>query len=205
MAFIRTIAPAAAEGPVRDTYQQAQSRFGYVPNWTQAFSLRPGVLDGWTALLRSIQSNLSVRSYELATLAAARALRSSYCALAHGSVLADKVFDAATVAAIVTGAPETPLEPGERVMMTFAEKVARSADQITSADVAALRSHGYEDEEIFDVAAAAAARCFFSKLLDALGVQPDSSFNDLDPKLRRALTVGRAVDDLPLAKLPEVA
>jgi len=93
MAFVHTIAPADAEGPVRDMYQQVQSRFGYVPNWAQAFSLRPGVLDGWTALLRSIQSNLSVRSYELATLAAARALRSSYCSLAHGNVLAAKVFD----------------------------------------------------------------------------------------------------------------
>jgi uncharacterized peroxidase-related enzyme len=176
-----------------------------VPNWTQAFSLRPAVLEGWTGLLRSIQSNLSVRSYELATLAAARALRSSYCALAHGSVLADKVFDAATVAAIATGAPETPLKPGERAVMAFAEKVARSADEMTSADIEVLRSHGYRDEEIFDLAATAAARCFFSKLLDALGVQPDSSFNGLDPTLRRALTVGRPVDDLPAARVPEVA
>lgn len=204
MAFLHTIAPADAEGPVRDMYQQVQSRFGYVPNWAKAFSLRPGVLDGWTALLRSIQSNLSVRSYELATLAAARALRSSYCSLAHGSVLAAKVFDATTVAAIAADAPETPLESGERAVMAFAEKVARSADQISSTDIEALRSHGYRDEEIFDVAAAAAARCFFSKLLDALGVLPDSSFNDLDPTLRRALTVGRPVDDLPAVRVPEV-
>jgi hypothetical protein len=89
--------------------------------------------------------------------------------------------------------------------MVFAEKVARSADQITSADIEMLRSHGYRDEEIFDLAAAAAARCFFSKLLDALGVQPDSSFNDLDPTLRQALTVGRPVADLPAARLPEPA
>ena len=203
MAFIRTIPPSEAEGAVRELYQQAQSRFGYVPNWAQAFSLRPGVRDGWVALLSSIQSNLSVRSYELATLAAARALRSSYCALAHGSVLADKVFDAPTVAAIAMDASEAPLEPGERAMMAFAEKVARHADQITSADVEALRSHGYRDEEIFDLAAAAAARCFFSKLLDALGVPPDSSFNELDPTLRRALTVGRPIADRPAARLPE--
>ena len=89
--------------------------------------------------------------------------------------------------------------------MVFAEKVARSADQVTSADIDGLRSHGYRDEEIFDLAAAAAARCFFSKLLDALGVQPDSSFNELDPTLRQALTVGRPVADLPAARLPELA
>ena len=197
MAFIRTIPPSDAEGPVREMYEQAQGRFGYVPNLTQAFSLRPGVMAGWVALLRSIQSNLPVRSYELATLAAARALRSSYCSLAHGSVLADKVFDASTVTAIIGGGPESPLEPRERAMMAFVEKVVVSADQITSSDVEALRSHGYRDEDIFDLAATAAARCFFSKLLDALGVQADSTFNDLDPTLREALTVGRPVADRP--------
>ena len=197
MAFIRTIAPSDADGPVRDMYQEAHSRYGYIPNWTRAFSLRPAVKDGWAALLKSIQSNLPVRSYELATLAAARALRNSYCSLAHGSVLATKVFDAATVTAIATDAHESPLDARERAMMAFAEQVALNADRITAADIDKLRSHGYRDEEIFDVAAAAAARCFFSKLLDALGVQADSTFNDLDPALRQALTVGRPVAERP--------
>jgi uncharacterized peroxidase-related enzyme len=197
MAFIRTVPPSEAQGPVREMYEEAQSRFGYVPNWTRAFSLRPGVKDGWAALLRSIQSNLPVRTYELATLAAARALRSSYCSLAHGSVLASKVFDAATVTAIVKDVHDSSLEPRERAMMAFAEKVALDADRISSADIELLRTHGYRDEEIFDLAATAAARCFFSKLLDALGVQADSTFNDLDPTLRRVLTVGRPVADRP--------
>jgi len=103
--FIRTTPPADAEGRVREMYEQARARFGYVPNWAQAFSLRPGVLQGWVALLQSIQGNLPVRTYELATLAAARALRRSYCSLAHGSVLVTRVFDAPTVTAIMTGAP----------------------------------------------------------------------------------------------------
>jgi uncharacterized peroxidase-related enzyme len=197
MTFIRTIPPADAEGPVREMYDQAHGRFGYLPNWARAFSLRPGVLNGWTTLLRSIQSNLPVRSYELATLAAARALRSSYCSLAHGTVLAKQVFDPATVTAIVTEATDSPLEPRERAMMAFVEKVVRDADRITSGDVDELRSHGYRDEEIFDIAAAAAARCFFSKLLDALGVQADAAFNQLDPTLRGLLTVGRPVADRP--------
>jgi uncharacterized peroxidase-related enzyme len=195
VAFLRTIPPVEAQGPVREMYQQVARRFGYVPNWAQAFSLRPGVRDGWAALLTSIQPNLPARTYELATLAAARALRSSYCSLAHGSVLADQVFDAATVTAIMKDAPEASVEPGERAMMAFVEKVVLNADRVSRADIDVLRSHGYQDEEIFDVAAAAAARCFFSKLLDALGVQADSTFNDLDPTLREALTVGRPIAD----------
>jgi hypothetical protein len=116
-------------------------------------------------------------------------------ALAHGSVLAEKVFDAATVTAIMKDAHEAPLEPGERAMMAFVEKVVLNADRVSRADIEVLRSHGYQDEESFDVAATAAARCFFSKLLDALGVQADSTFNDLDATLREALTVGRPIGD----------
>src|SRR5215510_13419053 len=146
MAFIRTIAPSDADGPVREMYEKVHSRFGFIPNWARAFSLRPDVNDAWAALLKSIQSNLPARTYELATLAAARALRSSYCSLAHGSVLADKVFDPATVTAIVQDTSESPLEPGERAMMAFVEKVVLAADRITSADIEVLRSHGYRDE-----------------------------------------------------------
>jgi len=193
MAFIRTIPPAEADGPVGEMYERTQAQLGFVPNWAQAFSLRPDVLQGWTTLLKSIRSNLSVRTYELATLAAARAIRSTYCSLAHGSVLADKVFDPAAVTAIAKSAPEAPLEPRERAMMAFAEKVALTADRVSAADVEGLRAHGYRDEEIFDIAATAAARCFFAKLVDAMGVQADASFNDIDPAMRAVLTVGRPV------------
>ena len=195
MTYIRTVPPSDADGPVREMYQQVEQRFGFIPNWAHLFSLRPGVLGGWNALLTSIQSNLPARTYELATLAAARALRSSYCSLAHGRVLAQRIFDPPTVAAIATNAADTPLTAAERAMMAFAEKVAVSADRITAADVDLLRSHGYREDEIFDIAATAAARCFFSKLLDALGAQPDAVFNALDPALRSALTVGQPISE----------
>jgi len=61
MAFIRTIPPSQAQGPVREMYQETQARFGFVPNWAQAFSLRPGVRDGWGRSLEvdPVQSSCS--------------------------------------------------------------------------------------------------------------------------------------------------
>jgi hypothetical protein len=56
-----------------------------------------------------------------------------------------------------------------------------------------LRAHGLSDDEILDVVLAATIRCFFSKTLDALGVQPDASFGELDPAFREPLTVGRPI------------
>ena len=193
MPFVRTIPPSDAEGAVREMYDKVQAEQGSIPNWAHAFSLRPAVRAGWVSLITSIRPNLSTRRYELVTLAAAKALRSTYCSLAHGKVLASQVFDAAAMREIASGDASAVLEPGEIAMMEFARKVVLGADRITESDVAALRSHGFADEEIFDIAATAAARCFFSKLLDTLGVQADAGFQSLDADLRAALTVGRPV------------
>jgi uncharacterized peroxidase-related enzyme len=193
MSFLRTIPPDAAAGPVREMYDRVQAENGYIPNWAQAFSLRPAVRDGWVALIGSIRPHLSVRRYELATLAAARALRSTYCSLAHSRVLLNQLFDAESVKTIFSGDASTVLEPAEVAMMSFVEKVVRGADRITQGDVDQLRAHGFDDAEIFDLVATAAARCFFSKLLDGLGVQADARYTKLEPDLLSTLTVGRPV------------
>jgi uncharacterized peroxidase-related enzyme len=193
MTFVRIIEPAEAEGQVREMYDGIQRQCGEIPNWATIFSLRPPVRDAWNTLLKAVRSNLPVRTYELATMTAARALQNSYCALAHGKVLADGVFDSRAVAAIATGAGDAPLEPREVVMIAFVEKVVRSAASVTADDVETLRSHGYSETDIFDIAAAASARCFFSTLLDALGVQADRSYLNLDAPLREALIVGRPI------------
>ena len=57
-------------------------------------------MDGWNALLNSIKSNMDVRRYGRVTIAAAKELRSSYCMLAHGSVLMQEHFSAEELRAI---------------------------------------------------------------------------------------------------------
>jgi hypothetical protein len=98
--------------------------------------------------------------------------------------------------------PARRLTPAEAALMAFAEQVARDATGITAADIQGLRDHGLTDAEIFDVAAAAAARCFFAKLLDAVGVEPDAPFATLEDGLRERLTVGRAIATAAAERLP---
>jgi hypothetical protein len=81
----------------------------------------------------------------------------------------------------------------EQAMMRFARQVARDASRVTAGDVELLKKHGFTDEEIFDIAATAAGRAFFTKILDALGVETDSSFMALDESFRKPLTVGRPI------------
>ena len=158
-------------------------------NMEQLFLLRPEVYDAWRQLMMAVKGTSDERRYELATLAAARRLRSSYCALAHGKVLAEEFYDFESVPALPDG-----LDDADRAIMAFAEQVAADATAITQADLDELRGHGLTDEEIFDIVLAATIRCFFSKTLDALGVQPDAEFAQLDPAFHQPLTVGRPID-----------
>ena len=76
--------------------------------------------------------------------------------------------------------PKTPIE----------ETVGAMAALVKEGKVRYL---GLSEAEIMDVVLAAAARCFFSKTLDALDVRPDAAYRELEPRLREALVVGRPI------------
>jgi uncharacterized peroxidase-related enzyme len=192
MAYIDAPSEDEATGAVAELYHYERNRVGYVPNFAGLFAHRPDVYTAWRGLIESITATADFRRFELATLAAARARRSSYCALAHGSVLAKQFYDPATVQGLPTGLDET-----DTAMMLFAEQVARDPTSITRADIERLRELGLRDDEIVDAVLSTAARCFFSTVLDALGAEPDSIFNELDPELRESLTVGRPIAQAP--------
>jgi uncharacterized peroxidase-related enzyme len=194
MTFIETVPEGAdASGDLTRMYETDREIFGHVPNLTRAFSHRPDVYAAWRQLNGAIKANMDLRRYELATIAAARRLRSSYCTLAHGSVLMDKFLAPDVLAAIVSDHHDAGLDPIDVAVMDLADKVAQDATSVTQADIDALRSHGLSDADVFDVIAAAAARCFFSKVLDGLGVQADARYAELDAPLRETLTVGRPI------------
>ncbi len=160
-------------------------------NFERAFAERPDVYTAWVALNTSIKANMDLRRYELATLTAAQRLRSSYCCLAHGKVLVEQ-FDA-PVAAIVADRGSAGLDDVDLAVMELAERVVDDASSIGEDDLRPLRELGLSDAEIMDVVLAAAARCFFSKTLDALGVLPDAHFAELPQELLDALVVGRPI------------
>ncbi|MDX6570438.1 MAG: hypothetical protein QOH15_3016 [Gaiellales bacterium] len=189
MSYIGAPPEDQAQGP----YEADRARMGYVANYTRVFAHRPAVLAAWQQLNAAIKAEMDLRRYELATLAAARALGSSYCMLAHGKVLAEGFYGDDGVRAIAADHRSAGLEPVDIAVMDLAEKVVGDATSVTPDDVARLRELGLGDAEIFDVVAAATARCFFSKTLDALGAEPDSVYRALEPSLRDQLTVGRPI------------
>ncbi|WP_315096609.1 peroxidase [uncultured Cellulomonas sp.] len=181
-------------GEVAAAFDKDRSSLGYVAGYTRVFAHRPAVLRGWQGLNGSIKG-MDPRRYEVATTAAALRLRSSYCALAHGQVLATTHMSPDAVRSLASGAPCDELTEVDHAVARLAATVAAGAADMRADDLDELRGLGCTDDEILDVVLAAAARCFFSTVLDAVGARPDAAYSQLDASLREALTVGRPIAD----------
>ena len=199
MAFIETIPAEEATGDVKAMYERQFLHYGYVPNYAFVFCHRPEVMRRWAELQSGIKRHMDKRRFELVTFAAAHALRSTLCSLAHGKALTE-FLSPADVIAIARGGTPASLTDAEAAMVEFARKVARDATSVTAGDVERLKGLGFTDGEIFDITATAAARAFWTKVIESLGVEADAPFYSMDPDFTAALTVGR-----PLAAAGEAA
>lgn len=191
MSFLTTVDDAEASGTTAELYARERRRVGHVPRYARAFGARPGVYDAWRLLVGEVTKAMPPRRFELVTLVAARELRSTYCSVAHGTILTESL-STDDVARLARGDVPDALDEQERAVVAFAAKAALAAADITADDVEGLRRHGLDDEEILDVVLATAARCFFSTVLDATGTLADAGFAQrMTGDLREALTVGR--------------
>jgi uncharacterized peroxidase-related enzyme len=188
-----------AEDEVRAWYDEQTARWGYLPNYAAVFSSRPEVARAWTTLNTAVRDGMDRRRYELATIAAAQTLRSTYCTVAHSKFLRDACHDEPTMLSIAADPGGAALDATDQAVIAFARKVASDAAAVEQHDVDALRAVGLTDDDIVDIVFAVAARCFFAKVLDAAGVRADHQLGAaFDPDVAEQLTVGR-----PIAGPPE--
>jgi hypothetical protein len=193
LSFIETTPLEEAEGAVREMYERQQGAWGYVPNYAKSFSHRPEVMARWGKLLAELRRPMDDRTFELITFAAAHEMKHTSCSLAHGNALTP-FFSNEEICAIANQQPVDSVTAAEHEMMRFSRKVARDASTITEADVQKLKDHGLNDADLFEVAATAAGRALFTKVLDAVGSLPDAGFMSMDENLRAHLVVGRPID-----------
>jgi len=203
MAFIDTTDANDAAGDVRAMYERQQKSWGYVPNYAKLFSHRPRVLSAWADMIAVIRAPVDARTFELVTFAAACALGSSSCSLAHGKKLLERFLSTTEVAALAAGQEaDTTLSAGEVAMVRFARKLVRESSTVTQSDVDAMRANGIDDSRIFDIACIAAGRAFFANLVEGLGSLPDPALGELAPELVSRLAAGRAVDRQTSQRIP---
>lgn len=190
--FISSVDEDAAEGDLAEYYRSQHAAWGFLPNYAPAFSTRTDVARAWNALNTTIGDGMDRRRFEIATIAAARALRSTCYTASHSKSLRDACGDEAAMASIAEQPDGAALDPQDRAVYEFAAKVAAEAASIEPQDVDRLRDVGLSDADFADVVFAASARCFFTAVLDGLGVQLDpQTAEQFPPALLESMIVGR--------------
>lgn len=188
MTIIITPEPDQVDGEAAELYAADVASFGYVPSHTRVMANNPAAVHAFEQLIRAANRTMDLRRYELVTLAAARAIGSGSCLLAHGNKSL-KVFSDEELTRIALDYRNAGLTDAEVAMMEFAEKLSGDSRAMTDADTLRLREAGFSDDEIVDIALAASARNFYSRALHALAVPVDVP-PGLSPGLRDALLTG---------------
>lgn len=185
MSILETIPESEATGVVADAYRDDIEDQGFVASHTRVMSLNPEALAAWEQLIGAIARPMGKRRYELVTLAAARAIRSAHCRLAHGRRTL-RFIDEDELVRIARNYEDAGLTEAEVAMMSFAERASTQSYLMTDADSLRLRDLGFADREIVDIALAAAARNYYSRALQSLAVDVEVP-EDISDELRDAL------------------
>ena|SRR5690242_7845652 len=192
--FIAGVAENDATGPLADYYAHTRAQWGFLPNFAIAFSHRPDVARAWNTLNVTVREGMDRRRFEIVTIAAARAMHSTYCTAAHSTFLRDVCGDEQTMRSIALDPSGSELSEQDRAIYDFGAKLATNAVLIEPTDIDRLRGVGLSDADIADLVFAVAARSFFARVLDGVGVQLDPELAATFPtEILEAMVVGRPV------------
>lgn len=185
--IVATPDPEGAEGLVAEIYSEDLEADGFVFAHTRAMAVNPEAYRAFEDLVRAIVPSIGLRTYEMATLGAARGVGSRHCLLAHGRKTLDAgLLDAEQLALLVRDEAGGVLDEADLAVFAYAYRLSTDSAGMTDADTSALRAAGFTDRQIVDITLAAAARNYLSRSLQALAV-PVEDVPRLDPQTAQAL------------------
>ena len=99
-----------------------------------------------------------------------------YCVVAHGALV--RIYEKAPLLAdqLAVNYRKADISPRQRAMLDFAMKVCTRSQEINDADFDALHPHGFDDEDIWDIAAITAFFGLSNRMASFAGMQPNEEF-----------------------------
>jgi uncharacterized peroxidase-related enzyme len=164
---------------VRARIVEVQEKAGFVPNVFLALARRPAEFRAFFAYHDALMlrdSGLTKAEREMIVVAVAGANDCLYCFVAHGAIL--RVYAKNPLVADQVGVNYRKADntPRQRAMLAFALKVAERSSEIGDDDYAALREHGFTDDDIWDVGNISAFFCLSNRMANLIGLRPNDEF-----------------------------
>jgi uncharacterized peroxidase-related enzyme len=174
--------PALEDLPedIRTRILEVQAKAGFVPNVFLALAHRPAEWRAFVAyhdaLMLKEGGNLSKGDREMIVVATSAANDCLYCVVAHGAIL--RVYEKKPLVAdqVAINWRKADITPRQRAMLAFALKVCQRSHEVDEADFAALREHGFDAEDAWDIAAITAFFGMSNRLANTTGMKPNDEF-----------------------------
>jgi uncharacterized peroxidase-related enzyme len=169
---------------IRAKILEVQDKAGFVPNVFLALARRPAEWRAFFAYHDALMepesvgraSNLSKGDREMIVTTTSAANNCLYCVVAHGAIL--RIYEKKPLVAdqVAVNYRKADISPRQRAMLDFAMKVCQHSDLIDDNDFAALHAHGFNDEDIWDIAAITAFFGLSNRIASLSNMMPNPEF-----------------------------
>jgi uncharacterized peroxidase-related enzyme len=164
---------------IRTQLLAVQEKSGFVPNVFLKLARRPAEFRAFFAYHDALmlrESALSKGEKEMIVVATSGANNCVYCVMAHGAIL--RIYEKNPLIAdqLAVNYRKADITPRQRAMLDFAMKVCSDSAAIAEADFEALRTHGFDDEDIWDIGAISAFFGLSNRMANLSGMRPNDSF-----------------------------
>jgi uncharacterized peroxidase-related enzyme len=159
---------------------EVQDKAGFVPNVFLTLAHRPAEWRAFMAyhdaLLLKDTGSLTKGEREMIIVATSAANQCLYCVVAHGAIL--RVYEKKPLVAdqVAVNHRKADITPRQRAMLDFAMRVCVESHAVDEADFGALRAHGFDDEDIWDIAAITAFFGLSNRMANVIGMRPNDEF-----------------------------
>lgn len=165
---------------VRERIMAVQDRSGFVPNVFLALARRPAEFRAFVAYHDAVmesESGLSKADREMIVVATSAERSCTYCVVAHGAILRVRAKDPLIADLVATNWRQAPITPRQQAMLTYAVKLSLRPEEVGDDDVGALQDAGFDDDDIWDIAAVVALFALSNRMAHALALVPNTEFH----------------------------
>jgi uncharacterized peroxidase-related enzyme len=164
---------------IRERILKVQEKSGFVPNVFLTLAGRPDEFRAFFAYhdaLMEKESGLTKAEREMIVVTTSGANDCHYCVIAHGAILRIRAKNPLIADQVAINYRKADITPRQRAMLEFALKVATASATIGDEDYAALRTHGFTDNDIWDIGAVSAFYAMSNRLANTFGIRPNDEF-----------------------------
>ena len=181
LAVSRFPVPELADMPddIRNRILAVQEKSGFIPNVFLVLAHRPEEFRAFFAYhdaLMDKPGNLTKAEREMIVVATSNLNQCQYCVVAHGAILRIRAKDPLIADQVAVNYRKADISDRQKAMLDFAVRVSTEAQKVSESDFATLESHGFTEEDIWDIAAISAFFALSNRLANFTGMRPNDEF-----------------------------